>query len=146
MSKAFNAGLGRLHSSVLTAGDIRALLVMSNFVFNNERDANTISAIVTLDEYDAAGYARVAVGGRTFAENDASDRWEFDSTTFTFAALAAGTRQCVGMIIYQHVTNDADSIPLLYYDPAASFPFTGNGADRVITPHADGLAHVRNVA
>ncbi len=141
-SFAYTYALGLLNSTVLT-GDIRALLVMSNTTADTDEDAEFITGgITTLDEYDGAAYARVALTGEAFAVDTANDRFEFDANAFTFSTLGVGTRQCVGLVLYLHVTNDADSKPLFYFD-GTGFPFDGNGADVTFTPNTE-LVHVQN--
>lgn len=140
-SFAYTYGLGKLNTTVLT-GDIRALLVMSNTTADTDEDAQFIADVTTLDEYDGAAYARVALTGEAFAIDAVNDRWEFDANAFTFSSLGVGTRQCVGLVLYLHVTNDADSEMLFYFD-GTGFPFDGNGADVTFTPNTE-LVHVQN--
>lgn len=142
MSHVYTPALGLLNPTVLT-GDVRAALVMSNTTADTEVDAEFMAAFTTLDEYDGASYARVALTTEAFAADLASDRFKFSCDPITFATLGVGTRQCVGMILYLHVTNDADSKPLFYID-GTGWPFDGNGEDVTFTPHADGAAYIRN--
>ncbi len=145
MSHVFTPALGLLNSTVLT-GDVRAALVMSNTTADTEVDAEFISSFTTLDEYDGAAYARVALTSEAFAADLANDRFEFTSAAITFSGIGVGTRQAVGLLLYLHVTNDADSKPLMYID-GTGFPFDGNGSDVVLTPDAAaGIAYIRNNA
>jgi hypothetical protein len=141
-SKYFTRALGLINSTVLT-GDIRAALVMTNTTADTEVDTEFMAGFGTLDEMDGSGYARVALTGEAFAVDLANDRWEFTSSAFTFTAVGAGTRQVQGLLLYLHVTNDADSKPLMYID-GTGFPFTANGEDIVITPAAEGIAQFAN--
>lgn len=142
MSHVFTPALGLLNSTVLT-GDVRAALVMSNTTADTETDAEFMNSFTTLDEYNGASYARVALTGEAWASVLASDRFKFSCNPITFPTLGVGTRQCVGMIIYLHVTNDTDSKPLMYIN-GTGFPFDGNGEDVTFTPHADGAMYIRN--
>lgn len=144
MSFAFTRAIGILHSTTLT-GDVRAALVMSNTTADTDEDAEFIADIGTLDEHNGAGYARQALANESFAVDLANDRWAFDADPIVFASLGVGTRQCVGMLLYLHVTNDADSKPLLYID-GAGFPFDAVGTNVTLTPHANGIALKRNAA
>lgn len=141
-SKVMTRALGLLNPTVLT-GDVRAILVMTNTTADTEVDSEFISDFTTLDEYDGSGYARVALASEAFAVDLANDRWEFTSAAFTFAALGVGTRQCQGLLLYLHVTNDADSKPLMYID-GTGFPFDGNGEDVILTPNAEGILQIAN--
>ena len=142
-SKYYTRALGLINTTVLT-GDIRAILVMTNTTADTEVDSEFISSITTLDEMDGSGYARVALTGEAFAVDLANARWEFTSSAFTYTAVGAGTRQVQGLLLYLHVTNDADSKPLIYID-GPGFPFTANGEDIVFTPDAQGIAQYANV-
>ena len=141
-SFVYTRALGLLNATVLT-GDVRAILVMSNTTADTDEDAEFIASIGTLDEYDGATYARKALTSESFAVDTTNDRFKFASDVITFPTLGVGTRQCVGLLLYLHVTNDADSKPLMYID-GLGFPFDGNGATVTFTPHADGVMYNRN--
>lgn len=143
MSFVYTRALGLLNQATL-AGDVRALLVMSNTTADTDEDAEFISSIGTLDEYDGSGYAREALTTESFAVDLANNRWAWDADSpITFAALGVGTRQCVGLLLFLHVTNDGDSKPIAYID-GTGFPFDGNGEDVNFNIHANGLALVQN--
>ena len=118
--------------------DFRVLLVMSNTTADTDQDAEFISSIGTLDEYDGANYARQAIGGEAVNEDAANNRAEFDGNDIQFATLGAGTRQAVGMVLYLHVTNDADS-PVIAYIDSGGFPFSGNGGNVDVAWNAEGI-------
>ena len=122
----------------LDGSDIRVLLVMTNTTADTDQDAGTISAIGTLDEYDGANYARKALASEAVNRDDPNNRAEFTADPVTWTALGAGTRQAGGMVIYRHVTDDTDSVPIAYVD-SGGFPFSGNGGNVVMTPNAEGL-------
>ncbi len=122
-----------------TSGDdIRVMLVMSNTTADTEEDVTTISGFTTLDEYDGASYARQTLTGEAVAADNTNDRGEFDATDATFSSIGAGTRQAVAAVVYKHVTNDTDSVPLAYID-TGGFPFDGNGGDVTIAWNAEGI-------
>ncbi len=141
MSHVYTPALGLLNPTVLT-GDMRAILVMSNSDADTLVDAEFISAF-TLDEHDGANYARLALTAEAFAVDLANDRFEFDADDLVFPNLGIGTRQCIGLILYLHVTNDADSKPIQYIN-TGGFPFDGNGTNFEVTVNAEGLTHLRN--
>lgn len=121
--------------------DIRVILVMTNTTADTEDDANTISGFTTLDEADGANYARKVLANEVVNEDAANNRAEFDADNITWSALGVGTRNYAGMIVYKHVTNDTDSIPLAYID-TGGFPFAGNGSDVTVTWNAEGIIQV----
>ena len=141
-SFVYTPALGLLAAATLT-GDVRAILVMSNTTADTETDSEFIGSITTLDQYDGAGYARVALTTEAWAAVLATDRFKFSADAIVFPSLSVGTRQCVGLLLYLHVTNDADSKALMYID-GTGFPFDGNGANVTFTPHADGIMYTRN--
>jgi len=118
--------------------DFRVALVMSNTTADTQDDTNLMNGFTTLDEYDGSGYARQALTGEVINEDVANNRAEFDANDVTFSSLGAGTRQAVGMILFKHVTNDTDSVPIAYID-TGGFPFDGNGGDVTIQWNAEGI-------
>ena len=128
--------------------DFRALLVMTNTTADVEGstgiDAEFLGDI-TLDEMDGANYARVALSGEEVNEDVANNRAEFDDddTDTTFSTVGVGTRQVQAAIVYLHVTNDADSKPVLYID-TGGFPFTANGSDIKAQWNTEGIMQLKN--
>lgn len=118
--------------------DFRVLLVMTNTTADTEDDVNTISGFSTLDEMDGSGYTRQSLTGDTLTEDAANNRAEYDASNITFTAVGAGTRQVQAAIVYKHVTNDSDSVPIAFID-TGGFPFTANGGDITITWNAEGI-------
>ena len=118
--------------------DLRVLLVMTNTSADTEEDVDTIDAFSQIDEYNGANYARQALASQTTTENETNNRGEFDATDSTFANLGAGVRQCQAAILYKHVTDDTDSIPIAYID-TGGFPFAGNGGNVVLGWNTGGI-------
>lgn len=118
--------------------DIRIALVMTNTTVDTEKAKATISAFTTLDEYDGANYARKACANQAVTEVGGSNLGKFSFDAITWTALGIGTRQCQGLLLYKHVTNDADSIPIAFID-TGGFPFDGNGGNVTLTPNAAGF-------
>lgn len=123
----------------LEGDDIRVMLVMSNTTADTEKNIATLSAFTTLDEYNGTGYARQALANEDVQIDVSNERIEFHSDNPVFATLGAGTRQAVGMIIYLHVTDDTDSVPIFYVD-TGGFPFDGSGSNVTIQKNAEGWA------
>lgn len=118
--------------------DIRCLLVMTNTTADTDQDAEFVASIGTLDEMDGANYVRKALAGEAVSQDDPNNRGEFDASDVTWTALGAGARSVAGLVIFQFVTNDADS-PVLAYVDTGGFPYVANGADLTITWNAEGL-------
>jgi hypothetical protein len=144
MAAFFHKALDKLTAANLT-GDVRAALLMTNTsVAGDIGAAATLDDIGTLDEYDGSGYARVALTNKSFTFSDPLDGYVWTSDPITWANLGAGTRSAAGVLLYLHVTNDTDSIPILWLD-TGGFPINGNGLDFVVNPDAtNGWGRVRN--
>lgn len=122
----------------LNADDIRIALVMTNTTVDTENDGiTTVSGFTTLDEMDGANYARAALANEAVNKDDGNDRAEFDADDVTFSLLGNGTREVQGALVYKHVTNDADSIPIAFIE----FATTQNpgGSDFTIQWDAEGI-------
>jgi len=123
------------------ADDLRVLLVMTNTTVDTEKDVDDIDAFTTLDEMDGSNYARKALAAEAVAEDEANDRGEFDADDVTWTALGAGARNVQAAVLYKHVNDDTDSIPIAYID-SGGFPFTATGADVTIQWNAEGIVQL----
>lgn len=121
----------------LNAHDIRVALCMTNTNADTEEDANFLGDL-TLDEVDGANYVRKALNGEAVNEDTGNDRADFDADDVTWTALGAGTRNVAGALVFRHVTNDADSVPIAWID-SGGFPFTLSGGNLTITWNASGI-------
>lgn len=108
--------------------DLRGILVMTNTTADTEITAETIDDFSTLDEMDGSGYVRTSLGTVTVVKGASAGQASFQ---FSFALVSAGTRNVQALIIYKHVNDDTDSIPIMYIDTASglSFPITPIGAN-----------------
>ena len=130
--------LGDIH---FDTDDMRVALIMTNTTADTEKDKTFMDQFTTLDEFDGAGYSRGALNNEAVNEDTANDRAEFDADNLTFSGISAGTRNIQGAIVYKHVTNDANSVPILWID-TGGFPFTANGGDLVLSWNAEGICQV----
>lgn len=114
----------------LNAHDIRVALLMTNTTADTEADIDLMNAFATLDECDAAGYARVALTGEAVNIDDTNDRAEFDANDASFTSLGGdATRAIQGALIFRHVTDDTDSVPIAFIDFTADIPATATQID-----------------
>jgi len=118
--------------------DIRVAAVMTNTTCDTEEDVALMNGFTTLDEMDGANYARIALLNEVVNTDNTNDRGEFDADNITWSSLGAGTRDVAGLVVYKHVTNDTDSVPICYID-SGGFPFTANGGDLTIQWNAEGI-------
>lgn len=125
----------------LNAHDIRVALLMTNTTADTENDGKTTisggTGFTTLDEFDGSGYVRKALANEAVNKDDANDRAEFDADDVTWTALGAGTRSIAGILVYRHVTTDADSVPIAWLEFAT--PKTPDGSDLTVQWNAEGL-------
>ena len=122
----------------LNADDIRVAMVMSDTTCDTEEDKQFIDTFTTLDECDGANYVRKELASEAVTADEANDRGEFDADDFTWTALGVGTRQNVGLLLFKHVNDDTDSIPIAYID-TGGFPFDGNGGNVTYTVNVEGI-------
>lgn len=119
------------------SGDIRARLLMTNTTADTENNKATLSAYTTIDTFDGSGASNVALTGEAVNVDAANNRVENDADDVAFGALGNGTRQIQGVLLYFHVTNDTDSVPLCFIE----FSSTVNpgGATVTIQWNAEGI-------
>jgi len=124
----------------LNADDIRAILVMTNTTADTENDAKVyVGDLTTLDECDATGYSRQALANEAVNKDDANDRAEFDADDASFAGLSGdATRDYQGVVLYKHVTNDADS-PLIAFIEFSNQPLAKEATQVDVPWNAEGI-------
>lgn len=121
--------------------DLRVALVMSGNNAVTQRASAVFMGDLTLDEFDGGGYSRQALASETLTLDTGNFRTELTASANVWDPLSAGTDDVVGAIIYKHVTNDADSPVLAYYDDG-NFPASPNGGPFTITWSSEGLLQV----
>ena len=127
------------HASV----DWRAMLVMSDTTADTEVDAQNPGDFTTLDEYNGAGYSRATLTGEAVNEDLSNNRAEFTASPWNFGStVAAGSRQVVGMLVYQHVDGTNANDLNAYYIDSGGFPFSGAGGPIDVTPNAEGISQI----
>lgn len=121
----------------LNAHDIRMALLLNTTTADTEEDVTTLAGFTTLGEVTDGSYSRKALAAEAVNADNANNRGEFSSTTpVTWTALTtAGTVQAV--LLFRHVTNDADSVPIAFID-TGGFPFSLSGGDLNINMNAEG--------
>lgn len=108
----YNNGLDVL-ARIATA-DLRWLLLQgSGYVFNADHDTLTNLSLGS-NEVSVSGYARVAMSGEARTVVDASDRIDYTADNPDFGTLASG-QVITAAVLYEHITNDAASVPAIHY-------------------------------
>lgn len=104
-----------------SSDDLRARLLMTNTTADTENNKATVSAYTTLDAFDGSGASSVALTGEAVNVDSGNNRIEADADDVAFGALGNGTRQVQGVLLYFHVTNDSDAVPLCFIQFSSSF-------------------------
>ena len=95
-----------------------------------------MNGFATLGELSDPSYSRAILSNLAVNKDNVNDRAEFDADDEVFSSINAGTAQAA--LIYLHVTNDTDSIPLIYIDQT-DFPIVTNGGDVTLNFNAEGI-------
>lgn len=142
-SYGFTRAMAKLMSADLDLNghDIRSLLVMSNSTVDTEEDTEFIAGFTTLDEMDGANYVRKALATEAVNIDTVNNRGEFDADDVTWVALGNGTRMVEGELLFRFVTNDADSVPILFRDYTN---FNPGGLDLIVQQNAEGILQGAN--
>lgn len=131
----------------LDADTLKVFPCMSNTTADTDIDADTTSAISTLDEYDGSGYTwghggtgRQTLGSIVVSVDDTDDEGVFDSTAdITWSTLGAGTRSAAGFFLHkQGAADDTTAVPIAWFDGV----FTGNGGDVTLQWNAEGILNL----
>lgn len=128
----------------ISSADLRIILLMSNTTAAADEDADLLSSIGTLDEYNGTNYTAAtgyAVQNRSFTTDTGADRGFLDYDDLAFPNLGAGTRACVGYALIVRVTPFLSSLPVLFQDQGG-FPFTATGSTVTIQVSASGALGV----
>lgn len=120
--------------------DIRVILVDDSTSADTEEDAATISGFTTLGELSGTGYSRKVLASKAVTKDDPNDRTEWDAADVLYSSINAGTAQAA--IIYKHVNDDSDSIPIAYIDQT-DFPIITNGGDVTLNFNAEGIVQLQ---
>lgn len=115
----------------LSTDDIRCALLMNTTTADTENDGiTTVNGFTTLGECDSTGYSRQALASEAVNKDDANDRAEFDAVDASFTGLGGDASNDIqGALIYKHVTDDTDSIPICFVDFTADLPATATQMD-----------------
>lgn len=118
--------------------DIRVLLLESKTDVN--KDDLTITAVLAragTTELTSTNYVRQALANEATSQDDPNDRAEFDADDAVFPNLVQTASETIlAYLVYKHVTNDTDSIPIIQADISPAI--TPNG-DFTIQWNAQGI-------
>jgi hypothetical protein len=111
--------------------DIRAVLLMDTTTADTENSGiATVSDFTTLGESDDNGYSRQALASEAANRDDANDRAELDAADSSFTLNGDGTEtNYVGVLLYKHVTDDTDSVPIAFVEFGSTIAMTATQID-----------------
>jgi len=110
-----NFALGNVVWKLSGGSAIRAILVdLADYAFSQAHDF--------MDDV-AAGAQEETSGNMTLV--DAAANGVLDASDVTFVGTTGDT--CEAVIVKRHITNDADSLPLIFWDTGAGLPVTLGG-------------------
>lgn len=122
---------------------INAILVYDGTNAGSVNDGiQFVNDITTLNESTDTGYSRQTLTGKSSqTPDDTLDRGVLDANNPVFALNGNGLgTNYVGIVLYKHVTNDADSPVLAYIDFTTDVPV---GASQITVPFAStGIAYL----
>lgn len=117
--------------------DYRVRLLMTNTTADTQNNIATLSAYTTIDSFDGSGASSPALTGEAVNVDAANNRVELDADDVAFGALGNGTRAIQGILVFDFNTNDADSVPLVFLQFAASLNPAGGTV--TVNWNAEGL-------
>lgn len=124
------------------AADLRVILLEAA-TDENKDDAFISDVLGRAGTTELVTYTRGALANQATTVDNTDDESVFDADDITFSAVAA-QNAIVAYLIYRHVTNDADSVPVFFIDTATGLPITPNGSDIQIQFPAEGIMNIND--
>lgn len=140
--KIYNSFLKALgDGNVSFANDtIRVMAVAETYTF--DMDHRTLADVdPATHEVTGTNYARIDIAGKTSTQDDLNDLAKFDGESISWTAIDTNEK-IKGLVVYRHVSDDTDGIPLLFVD-SGGFPINTNGADLTIDWNTAGIFRIR---
>lgn len=124
----------------LAADDVRVLLLDAAGAYSFDADDQFVADLTPgSNEFSDTNYVRKALTGEAVSQDDANDRAEFSADDVTWTALG-GTDEVGAIVIYKHVTNDADSRLIAFIDTTVPpLPHQTTGDDFGVAWDAQGI-------
>lgn len=111
---------------------IMCLLLSSSYTFDPDHD--TVDN-VDANELSGTGYVRKTLASKTVTVDDTLDEVRYDAADVVWTGANFGT--VAGAIVYKFVTNDTDSVPLVWSELTS--PSLTNGGDFTLQWSTEGV-------
>lgn len=135
----YNVGLGRVAEKAADGATLKLLVLKAADADATLKDLDTVADVLAqggTTEADFTNYARATLGSITVTVVDGQDRVDVDCADVVFSSAGGATNNtCTDVVIYEEVTNDADSVPLCQLDAS----FTTDGNDVTLQFNAQGF-------
>ena len=135
----FNVALGKVAEKAADGATLKLLVLKAAGTDAALKDLDTVSAVLaegSTSEADFTNYSRATLGSITVTVDDSGDTVKVDCADVTFSSAGGATNNtCTDVVIYEEVTNDSDSIPLVMLDAS----FTTDGNDVTLQFNANGF-------
>lgn len=120
--------------------DLRIALLDESSTVGLEPNVTTLAGFTTLGEISGAGYSRKALANQSVAKNNTDHRTEVGCDDVVYDSLDAGV--IAHALIYIHITDDSDSIPLCHLDifkTGTTDPLPTNGSPITLRINTNGF-------
>lgn len=125
----------------LNAPDVIHLILLEAASDEDKDDDDVAAVLARGGTTELATYTRGNLAAEGTTNDSANDRAEFDATDIVFSAVVA-QNDIVAYVVYEFITNDAGSFPILFEDSASGLPITPNGSDITIVWDAQGILQI----
>ena len=139
---AYTAGMGLLLDQGWSALDARVLLldaagtyapaISDPFLSSLDLAANELGTLSA-----CPGYERKTISSRDVVTDQLENEAEAHGANISWTSLGSVGPTARAAVVYFHITDDTDSVPLLYFD--SIFPRTLNGQDLTLQWSLEGL-------
>ncbi len=143
----YTRGLNLISTLDLAAQDVRCLLLGgASYAYTYDATDNFVSDLTPgTNELSGTGYARVALAGETYTEDDANFRSTFDANDVAFGALNADNGLIQAVVLFIHTGSDATAQLIAFFDTInPALPFTTDGSAFTVTWNAAGIFTLSN--
>lgn len=122
------------------SADVRLILLGNTSTAGDDEDAEVINDIDTLGEVEGSGYTRKVIANASVSLDEDTDTIIWTADPVVYSGLNVG--YIYASMLYLHVNDDTDSIPLLYVDNKFSITAAAPAESGDTTIYVDPLPSV----